>query len=215
MSNLPSRPPDPPDDVKLSQLWDALLEKGSWWVPGLALGWVAYGFVFMTMTLAAAIAGWGWGQVFFATNSIMLASVPLLAAMVWLNRGALLERIAKPTGKPDYIWAQNMEHQSRWVDALEEYRKVSEQHPLDVESLFRMAYIYRDRLDDEDQYLATLADIVRMPDDAEPAWILVEVRDRLLRLGDADPEHRPTVPRATEIELPPDDRKFGDFGPED
>lgn len=122
--------------------------------------------------------------------------------------------IAGPSGRPDYSSAQMKERRRAWQEAIDEYLRVHQLHPLDAESLFRVAHIHRDRLHDEDRYLATLQDIVRLPDGASPAWILTEVSNRLLLMGDADPAVGPVHERAAEIELPPDNRKWGRFGPE-
>jgi len=174
-----------------------------------------YGVVLLAMFFVGALAFWDAGTIFWAANLVTLACLPMVAAMIYLTRREIFEALAVPEGKPDYTWGQNMEHQNRWADAVDHYRKVHAEFPLDAESLFRIATIFRDRLDDEDQYLATLSAIVQLPDDATPGWILLEARDRLVRLADADPSAGPTFQRPTEIELPDDDRDWGQFGPED
>lgn len=211
----PQRPPDPPDDIGANDLWEAFKERSSWWIPTLSVLGVAYSAIFVCMFVIGALAMWSIPKIFMATNFVVLALVPMVSTIVWLNRHHVHEALAAPEGKPDFTWGQNMEHQSRWQEAVQEYRKVHGQFPLDAESLWRIAMIQRDRLADEDGYLATLQEIVLLPDDAGPAWILVEARDRLLRMADADPEVGARQERETEIELPDDDRPWGRFGPED
>ena len=145
---------------------------------------------------------------------MLIVVLLMVATLAWLTRRYWYEPPATPQGEPDFTWGQNKEHRSLWAEAIDEYRKVHDSFPLDAESLFRIATILRDRIKDEEQYLATLSEIVRLPDDAGPAWILVEARDRLLRLGDADPDQGPTVQRPGEIELPEDEQPWGRFGPE-
>ncbi len=211
----PKRPPDPPDDVGVNELWEAVKERSSWWLPAMGVGCLGYSVVFLAMFFIGGMAMWDVSKVLRATNIIVLLMLPMLATIIWLSRSYVYEALAAPEGKPDYTWAQVKENHSLWNEAIEEYRKVYKEHPLDAESLFRIATIYRDRLEDEDQYLAMLSEIVQLPDDAEPAWILVEARDRLLRLGDADVERGPVHERPTEIELPDDAAPWGRFGPEE
>ena len=66
------------------------------------------------------------------------------------------EARAAPMGEPSYVDAEMYAHKRDWPRAVEEYRRVAADHPLDAECLWRMADIYDRRLDDGDRYLQTL-----------------------------------------------------------
>ena len=111
-------------------------------------------------------------------------------------------------GEPSYVDAEMYAHKRDWPRAVEEYRRVAADHPLDAECLWRMADIYDRRLDDGDRYLQTLRRIAALPEGATPAWIVAEAQDRLAR---PDPRSKDPVAhdRESEIELPDDEPPGG------
>ena len=115
-------------------------------------------------------------------------------------RRYLEDDVTAPTGEASYMDAEMREHKRDWVGAIAEYRRVAAEHPLDAECLWRIAGIYDRRLDDRERHLQTLRRIAAMPEEAAPAWIVAEARERLER-----PDPRAKDPaadqRPAEIEL--------------
>ena len=176
-------------------------ERWSWWMPALVVIGLLYGCVMFAMFMVGALRNWPWSMVIMATNVIMLLATPFVAVGLWRNREVLFESLAGPPQGPSYTAAEGLENRMRWAEAAAEYRRVNQAHPLDAESLFRLAHIQRDRLEDQAGYEATLREIGDLPDDAEPSWIVREARDRLERMAAPAPE---APIRLTEIELPPE-----------
>ncbi len=196
-----------PEEIGLQELWSAVQKRGSLWAPAVSIFGVFYLALFSFVFILGGAAGWSYGTIATATNAIVLLGLPMGAHILWKHRAQVHDKLAVPPPGPDFSAAQGLEFHGQWDDAVAEYWRVHQLNPLDAESLFRIAGIYRAQLADEAQYVATLRDIEALPPDAEPAWVLAEVGDRLRQLEALDRESAPAYIPPTEIELPPDDEE--------